>query len=182
MMVILCLWEGLSKVLRKAKIKFRLANTKRDMNVNEECIKFKNCYLIYDNSVPNELLMNGLRALQNKFDISAFDTKEAYLDFIQKKFGSLTALNMIMNSYEFTIGSIEREILRDMHCPTDLVSLCIYANNLLCDNDFTSELDQSINRVVLRLFLEYYTIRSPRHIQLSRTQMERKSFLFRKMR
>lgn len=148
MMIILCLWEGLSKVLRKAKIKFRLANTKRDMNVNEECIKFKNCYLIYDNSVPNELLMNGLRALQtNKFDISAFDTKEAYLDFIQKKFGSLTALNMIMNSYEFTIGSIEREILRDMHCPTDLVSLCIYANNLLCDNDFTSELDQSINRV-----------------------------------
>lgn len=148
MMIILCIWEGLTTVLKKAGIKYRLANSTRDLGVSEDYIKFSNTYLIYDSDIPTELLMNGLRALNtNKYDISAFESSEGYNAFIEKKFGSLTAMNMIMNSYEFTLGSIEKEILRDMNYPTDVVSLCIYANNLLCDNDYTEELDQSINRV-----------------------------------
>lgn len=148
MIIILCLWEGISTVLKKANIKYRFTKNARDIAVNEEYIRFSDGLLVYDNTVPNELLMNGLRILDTAHhELAEYDSPEVYYGFIQKKFGSLTALNMIMNAYEFTIGSIEREILTDMHCPTDIVSLCVYANNLLCDNDYTEELDQSINRV-----------------------------------
>lgn len=146
--ILACLWEGLTEVLKKAKIKYRLSDKLKDLQTTEDYIRFANCYLIYDATIPNELFLNGLKLLETKeHDISYFDTKDAYVPFIQKKFGRATAVNMLFNEYEFMLGSIEREVLRDMGAPTDIVSLIIYANQLLCDNDYVNELDQSISRI-----------------------------------
>lgn len=146
--ILACLWEGLTNVLKKAKIRYRLSDKLKDLQTTEDYICFANCYLIYDATIPNELLLNGLKLLETKaHDISYFDTKDGYAPFIQKKFGRATAVNMLFNEYEFMLGSIEREVLKDMGAPTDIVSLIIYANQLLCDNDYVNELDQSISRV-----------------------------------
>lgn len=148
MAILLCLWEGLSTVLKKAKVEYRLADRPKDLKTSEDYIRFANCYLIYDASIPNELLLNGLKVLDtSKYDISAFDTKDAYVPYIQKKFGRVSSMNMLFNEYEFMIGHIEREILLDMNCPTDIVGLCIYANHLLCDNDYTNDLNQNLSRI-----------------------------------
>lgn len=146
--VLVCLWEGLSTVLKKAKINYRLADNIKDLKTSEDYIKFSNCFLIYDASIPNELLLNGLKILSTKdYELSYFDTKDAYVPYIEKKFGRVTAMNMLFNEYEFMIGNIEREVLFDMKCPTEIVDLIIYANRLLCDNDYTNDLDQSLSRI-----------------------------------
>lgn len=146
--VLMCLWEGLSTFLKKAKIDFRLAPNPRDLATNEAYIKFKNCYLIYDNTIGNELLMNGLKILDTQnYDISDYDSSEPYLPFFEKKYGKLSIINALNNVYEFTIGNIEKEILTDMNLPTDLVELMIYANNLLCDNAYTNEIVQTHSRI-----------------------------------
>lgn len=146
--VLMCLWEGLSTFLKKARIDFHLASTPRGIAPNEAYIRFKNCYLIYDNTIPNELLMNGLKVLDTQnHDISEYDGQEPYLPFFEKKYGKLSIINALNNVYEFTIGNIEREILNDMNLPTDLVELMIHANSLLCDNAYKDEIVQTQSRI-----------------------------------
>lgn len=146
--VILCLWEGLSRVMKKAEIKYRISANTRDMKTNEDFIRFKNCYLIYQDTVSNQLLMNGFKLLSTEtHDISDFETKDGYSEFIVKKFGRINAMNTLMNAYEFMLGSIEKELLKDMNLPTDIVSLCIHANKILCDNQYTNELAMSQSRI-----------------------------------
>ena len=94
--VLMCLWEGLSTFLKKAKIDFHLASTPRGIVPNEAYIRFKNCYLIYDNTIPNELLMNGLKVLDTQnHDISEYDGQEPYLPFFEKKYGKLSIINAL---------------------------------------------------------------------------------------
>lgn len=148
LVIILCLWEGISSVLKKAGIEYRLSKTIRDIKQNESSIRFKNCYLIYKDTVSNQLLMNGLKVLKTEEnDISVFETKDGYGEFITKKFGRITAMNTLMNAYEFMLGAIERELLQDMNLPTDIVSLCIHANKILCDNQYENELSMNHSRI-----------------------------------
>lgn len=148
--VLICLWEGLTKLLVKGKVEYRLVDNLRKANLetDEDFLKFKNCCLIYKTSIPVELLMNGLKVLNTKdYDISEMDGPAPYVPYMEKKYGKISILNALNNVYEFTIGNIEKEILTDMKLPTDLVSLMIYANNLLADNQCISELDMSEYRV-----------------------------------
>ena len=45
------------------------------------------------------------------------------------------------------LGSIEISLLKDMNLPTDIVSLCIHANEVLCDNQYDNELVQTHSRI-----------------------------------
>ena len=148
--VLICLWEGLTSLLTKGNVEYRLVDNLRsaDLANNEDFIRFKNCYLVYKTSIPVELLMNGLKVLDTKnYDFADMDSAAPYIPYMEKKYGKISILNALNNVYEFTIGNIEREILTDMHLPTDLVSLMIYSNSLLSDNQCISELDMSEYRV-----------------------------------
>lgn len=148
--VLICLWEGLSSLLSKGNVEYRLVDRLKssDLSSNEDFLRFKNCYLVYKTSIPVELLMNGLKVLNTKeYDISEMDGPAPYVPYMEKKYGKISILNALNNVYEFTIGNIEKEILQDMHLPTDLVSLMIYGNNLLADNQYISELDMSEYRI-----------------------------------
>ena len=148
MIILMCIWEGLSTVLKKAGIKYRLEENARDVKPTEDYIRFKNCYLVYDNNVTTQILMNGFKAIDTKsHNISEFDEVTPFIPYIQKKFGKVSILNALMNVYEFTIGPIEREILLNMGLPTDLVQIMVYANGLLGDNQAVSELNLSEYRV-----------------------------------
>lgn len=146
--IMLGIWEGLSMLLKKANIDFRLAGNIRDIKSNEDFIKFKNCYLIYKDDISSELLMNGFKLLDTKsHDIGEFDSQEVYLPYVEKKYGRINAINTLNNAYEFMLGSIEISLLKDMNLPTDIVSLCIHANEVLCDNQYQNELVQTHSRI-----------------------------------
>ena len=150
MSVLICIWEGLSSLLKKAGVEYRIVDNVRsaDINPGEDFLRFKNCCLIYRSTVPIELLMNGLKVLTTKdYDISEFDGVEPYLPYIQRKFGKISILNALHNVHEWTIGKIEKEILLDMKLPTDLVELMVYANKLLADKQAISELNMSEYRI-----------------------------------
>lgn len=146
--ILMCIWEGLSTVLKKAGIKYRLEENRKNVKASEDFIRFKNCYLVYDNNVTTQILMNGFKIIDTKdHNISEFDEVTPFIPYIQKKFGKVSILNALTNVYEFTIGNIEREILLNMGLPTDLVQLMVYANGLLGDNQAVSELNLSEYRV-----------------------------------
>lgn len=142
MVVLLCIWEGLTSVLEKGHIKYRLVQDVKTMDIhtNEDYIKFKDCYLVYEKNVPVELLMSGLKALHTEeYNLADMNTQLPYIPYVEKKYGKISILNALNNVYEFTLGPIEREILTDMKLPTDLVELMIYANSLLADGQCISE-------------------------------------------
>lgn len=152
MSVLICIWEGISSLLEKGEVKYRLQDGKSlrgtDLAPNEDYIRFNDCILIYERDVPTEMLMSGLKAINtDKWNIFDMNTAAPYIPYIEKKYGKISVLNALNNVYEFTIGPIEKEILTDMKLPTDLVSLMCYANKLLADRQCISELDMSEYRL-----------------------------------
>ena len=61
------------------------------------------------------------------------DTKDAYLPYIVKRYGTAIISNALLNTYEFYIDPITKEVLEDLNLPTDIVSLILYAVSLLSD-------------------------------------------------
>ena len=149
LITLLSTWEGLTTVLKKMKVKYRLSeNLPKDLKMNEAYIKFKDCYLIYEDTVEASLLLNGIHVIPcGEYSIGDMDTNEPYIEYFNKVYGKRSIIYALFNQYEFMIDEITREILEDINLPTDFVELCIYANNLLADNAYTKENNQNIYRV-----------------------------------
>ena len=149
MAVLLCYWEGIEQVLEKAQVKYRLTqNYPRDLKSNENVLRFSDCYLVYEENMPIELLMNGLRFIDTtKYKLVDFNGKDPYVEYFAERYGRASIANTIMNTYEFTLDPITKEILATLQLPTDLVNLCIYAIKLLADSRYTPTVDQSISRI-----------------------------------
>lgn len=146
---ILCYWEGLTTVLKKANVKYRLSEKlPRNIGIKEYFIKFNDCYIIYEDDIITSLLMNGLNFLNcSNYSLSAMDTPEPYVDLFKNIYGKINIINALTNFYEFFIDPITKEILNDINLPDDFVSLAIYANSLLADNAYTKENKQYLYRI-----------------------------------
>lgn len=142
-------WEGFSTVFKKMNLKYRLSDKyPKDLSTGEDVIRFKDCYLIYDNNAYNALMMNGIKIFKTENNnLSDFDTKEPYMDILVKIYGKMNIAAALDNTYEFTIDPITLEVLRDLSLPTDIVSLMIYAVRLLADNQYTPDINQNLSRV-----------------------------------
>jgi len=141
-------WEGLTTVLRKANIKVTTTDKHPVLSSRESAIRFNDCWMVYDDALSNGLLINGLKKLDTEnYSIADFDGPEPYVEYFTKKYGKQAIINTLINAYEFMIDPITLEVLNDIGLPKDLVELCIYANNLMADNDYKEETDQSICRV-----------------------------------
>ena len=147
--VLLMFWEGFSSVIKKMGMKYSFSKSYPTLvKANQSVVRFKDCYFLYDEDLPTSLLMNGIKLLDTEnHDIKEYDTNEPYIDFFVKKYGRASAMNAIYNYYEFLIDPITEEILSDINLPTDLISLCIYANSLLADESYTRENSQTLSRV-----------------------------------
>lgn len=142
--------EGLSTVLRKAKIEHYFSDTRPRIDTNNKgIIQFADGYLVY-NKYPfeNSLLMNAFADMPTKsFNYEEFDSKDAYLTIFDLLFNNKIIANAFDNFYEFMIDPITKEVLEDLNYPTDLVSLMIFANSLLADNSYMKENDMNIYRI-----------------------------------
>lgn len=146
---LLCVWEGLSKILEKANVKFRLEDkVPKTLTPRESMIKFKDCVMVYEENVPVSLLMNGLKMYDlSKYDIAEMDQMEPYIDYFSKVYGKSNIINALMNYYEFMIDPITKEVLNDIHLPDEIVPLIIHGINLLADSAFTPEISQHAYRI-----------------------------------
>lgn len=148
--ILLAFWEGFGSLMQKANITYRLEpKIPKDLSNNEETIKFHNCTVVYKaDTVTKSLLMNGFSMFDfSQFNIEEMETPTPYLQYFIKVYGKANIANALMNSYEFTIDHITREVLEDMSLPTKIVELCIYAVSLLSDSQYVSELNQNFARV-----------------------------------
>ena len=148
--ILLAFWEGFGSLLDKAKIEYRLEpRMPKNLSNNEEFLKFHNCVLIYNaDTITKSLLMNGFSMFDfSEYNIEEMESPAPYLQYFVKVYGKANIANALMNSYEFTIDHITREVLEDMSLPTEIVELCIYAVSLLSDSQYVSELNQNFSRV-----------------------------------
>lgn len=147
--LLLGFWEGLSSILKKAKVNYRLENSyPSNLKANESFLKFKNCYFVYEDTVPVSLLLNGFNAIDlSKYDIEDMDMKETYMEYLIKVYGQAQIANALQNEYEFMIDNITKEILMTLSLPTDIVNVVIYAVSLLADSQFVPEINAGLSRI-----------------------------------
>ena len=140
--VLLCFFEGLSTVIKKFgddSVTFVDKESNRD---NYMYIPFKNGFLQYPMSnIEACILFNGLTEVPTaQYDISQFDERETFIDVFEYLYGSAYIMGGFLNFYDFMIDPITLEVLQTLSLPEDLVSLMIYADNLLADNQVDCEL------------------------------------------
>lgn len=147
--LLLCFWEGLTEVLKKANVEYRIENQiPRELQPNESFIRFSNCVLVYKETVPIALLLNGIRVIDtSQYDISDMDTDLPYMNYFLGVYGQSNIGNALLNFYEFFIDPITKEVCQDLHLPTEIVPLVIYAVALLADSQHINESDQHVSRI-----------------------------------
>lgn len=147
--MLLGFWEGLTQVMRKMEVNFELVDTPpKQLSPDQNILRFKDCWMVYKETVSQSLLLNGLRLIDTSmYNIADFDTMEPYMDYFIKIYGKASIGNALNNFYEFTIDPITKEILQDIDLPNDIVSLMIYAVNLLSDSQFVPEINQRLSRI-----------------------------------
>ena len=151
MIVVLGYMEGLTKVLKKANIRYQLVE-----NLNKEIrsqkyikswIRFADGYLVYETGYNSCLLLNGFKECSTElYSIYDVDNKNIYLEMLDN-FGGRIKADGIDNFYDCLIDPITKEVLEHYNLPTDVVSVFLYANTLLTDNKFTKHTDMSSRRI-----------------------------------
>lgn len=147
--ILISFFEGLSSVIRKFASPNVTYSDKKDNGDNFMYIKFADGYLCYPYSDMQAcMLFNGLTEIDTRrFTMSQMDERETYLDIFDELFGSSYVSGALINYYDFMIDPITLDILKSLDYPTDLVSLIIFANNLLADNDYSYDIDLHLYRL-----------------------------------
>lgn len=147
--MLLGLWVGLTDILKRMNVEFSLEDSlPSSLSSEQNYIRFKDCYLIYKETIPNSLILNGFRSFDSQnYEIAEFDGKTPYLDYIKKVYGKVIIENALMNFYEFAIDPITEEILTSLDLPTNIVDVFIYACKLLSDSQYTIDISQNLSRI-----------------------------------
>ena len=148
--LLLGLWIGLSELMKRLNMDYRLVNKMSEVQLNhdEEYIKFNDCIMIYKQNISSALIMNGIKLFNTSdYSITSFDTKEPYIDYISKVYGKAIIENALTNFYEFVLDPITVEVLEYLNLPTNIIDLYIHAVNLLSDNQFKNSINQNLYRI-----------------------------------
>lgn len=152
-LILVCAYsEGLSKVLKKGNIKYRIEKNKRDMDIfKEDFIKFKDAVLIYKMDYASSLLLNGLKACNtDDYSIAEMDDRLMYLDFLDN-FGGRVKADGLDNFYNLFVDKpITYNSLQYYNFPTDYIEILLYGNRLLADNKFAKHTYLADNRRIRR--------------------------------
>lgn len=144
LIVVLAYNEGLTKVMKKANVKYQVhAKRPKYDKDKEDIIRFKDGYISYKINYDSSLLMNGIKTCNTEdYEIGHINNKSMYLEFLEL-FGGRILADGMDNFYELMIDPISMEVLKRFDMPTDYVSLLIYANSMLADNSFTRHVDMT---------------------------------------
>lgn len=160
-LVIVCAYvEGLSSVLKKAKINYAINESlSKELKENSEYkhIKFNDGYLSFEITYESCMLLNGLFDCDTEsYSITDIDNKNMYIEILDN-FGGRIKADGLDNFYDCLIDPITRECLEYYKLPTDFVSILLYANILLCDNKYVKHTDSSSRRIRRSELVAAYT-------------------------
>lgn len=150
-MIVICGYmEGITATLKKAKIQYeikeKLTNEERIIG-SHDYIKFKDGYLRYVTSPDACMLLNGLKeCATDLYSIGDIDSKSMFVEFLDNYGGRIKA-DGLDNFYDCLIDPMTLECLEYYKLPTDVVSMLLYANVLLCDNKFVKHTDTTSRRI-----------------------------------
>ena len=152
--------EGLTSVLKKAGIAYKLMEKKRSITGCEDIIKFNDGFLVYENTPESSMLMNGLKECNTEaYSIKDINSRNMYLDFLDNYGGRIKA-DGIDNFYDCMIDPITEDVLEHYKLPNDYVSLLIYASNLMIDNKYYKHGDQEPRRIRRNEIIAGYTYKA----------------------
>ena len=148
-----CFFEGLTTVVQKfntlsGKTTVEFVD-KKDAHDNYMYIQFADGYLKYPmNDLEACLLFNGFTDLVMKdFTFAEMDERETYITVFEQLLGSGYYAGGFINFYDFMIDFKTLDILKLLHYPEDLVSLMIFASNMLADSTFSVDTDPILYRL-----------------------------------
>jgi hypothetical protein len=140
------LYEGMTSVLKKAQIKYRLSITRQSYQAGWIEVPFANRYMYYEDKIQNTMLLNALNEIDTEnYRYEDFDTSLPYVDYYANILGNVGKYvgKTVANNLSKLIDPITRSILNSLHKPNDPVGLLILASNMLSDNSFILEGDLS---------------------------------------
>ena len=135
--------NGLYNILNQIKAEYYFSDTRPRIALNESVVEFNDGYLVFSN-VPfkNSLLLNGLLEIPTKnYSFDDFSDVLTYQDIFESIYGRRNIANAFSNFFDNFVDPITLEVLQKLSLPTDLTGLVLYANELLVDNQFRTELD-----------------------------------------
>ena len=180
--MLLAYTEGLSTVLRKAGInnKFQKERPRFENNLQKldtGVIQFADGYLLFDRyPIQNSLLMNAFTMIDTKaYDYEDMDRADTFSEILSMLLGTRQLASAFDAFYDNMIDPITKELLESMNYPTDFVSVLLFANVLLCDNNYTTELDMNNFRVRSNEMVNalLYKVISNAYSKYKRTAMNR---------
>ena len=150
---IICFFEGLTTVVQKFntlngsnQVEFVDSKSNAD---NYMYIRFKDGYLRYPmNNLEACVLFNGFTDLELKdFTFADMDDRGNYIEIFERLIGTGYVVGGFINYYDFMIDFKTLDILKLLHYPEDIVSLMIFASNMLADSSFLIDTDPSMYRL-----------------------------------
>ena len=148
-----CFFEGLTTVVQKfntlsGKTTVEFVD-KKDSHDNYMYIQFADGYLKYPmNDLEACLLFNGFTDMVMKdFTFAEMDERETYITVFEQLLGSGYYAGGFINFYDFMIDFKTLDILKLLNYPEDLVSLMIFASNMLADSTFSVDTDPVLYRL-----------------------------------
>ena len=149
-----CAWIGLTKVLKRANVEYKVVGKREHIPIGYIFIDFMDYRLLIKNTVPNQLLFNGFNMIDTKsyrmsqFEIPIMNPDSIYVDIYNTHFfKQYSQLTMFIQYYNFWMDAITYDVCNHYNLPTDVVGLLIYATNMLADNNFVVENTASLYRV-----------------------------------
>lgn len=132
------LMNGLSDILKRHKVVYQISEKKMIGDSRWVEVKFKDKYLYYEDKLENTLLLNALYIMDTeKYNYADFDTNVPYLAYLTEKLGQpMYAEGMLKINLDKMIDPITREILVELHQPTNIIDLLLLANNMLVNNSY----------------------------------------------
>lgn len=163
LILLLLYFEGFTTVMEKAGIEYEIIKkdeyNAKDIDLYEWGLtEMEDGYIKWKRyPTENSLLMNGLNPLpMHLYSIEELDSKDTYMYLLTNIYKYANQAFNIDQYYDFMIDPITREILMDMHLPTDLVSLCLLANKMLKVNESANESHMQNVRVRSNEIIPYH--------------------------
>lgn len=146
--VVMAYSVGLQEAMKRAGVEYEFSEKRpnKEELVGKDYIKFSDGYLLYNDSLENSLLMNGLYSCNTEdYSIKEINKKNMWLDFLDG-FGGRIKADGLDNFYDCMFDPITKEICRTYNLPDDYITALGYASALLADTSYNKHTDISGNR------------------------------------
>ena len=145
--VVMAFSEGLQQALKKGHVRYQLSEKRIDsLKKTHDVIRFKDCYLYYEDDYASSMLMNGLKEVHTEqYSIKDTDDKTMWTECMDD-FGGRIKADGLDNFYDLMMDPITVEVCKDYDLPTDYCEMLAYASLLLTNNEYLKHTDIRSNR------------------------------------